>query len=371
MASGSYTIETSTDGVTWTQLSNVQQISASIGKNAFIDPWRPSSMTFTMRYPNGYYTPNTALVQGTQVRLKRVGATYTMWTGRIANVFVKYGIPYNTTTHVGNADYVDVECEGALAVAGRLAGNNTAITSANAYYALAQAASAGGFSIGTTYDSTNSPLVSASTVTNSYAEWLNLFAQTLGSTIKDGSGQIGVFTKDFIGTLPVQFSDTANNSTNQVYEKIEWSAQVENYFTQVIINTSAYGTVTASSGSAPYRTLQLSTINGSASQATDLANFYLNTYNTPQTVIYALTCRSESQNSWALDLGYSWYDILGYRTNVTFRGSTYYMSIIGSTMQATPETSTFTYYLASAAFLPFFILNDPQYGVLGTNRLSW
>ena len=47
------------------------------------------------------------------------------------------------------------------------------------------------------------------------------------------------------------------------------------------------------------------------------------------------------------------------------------MSILGSSFQATPSGSTFTYNLASAAYLPFFILNDTNYGVLGTNRLSW
>jgi hypothetical protein len=371
MAVGNYTIEWSTDYTTWTMLSDVQTINARIGRTAFIDTFQPSSMSFSMRYPNGFYSPNTALVTGTWVRLKRTGALYTMWTGKISNVVVEWGNTYNTTTHVGNMDFVTVNCEGAFAEWGRLDGNDEAITEANAYYALAQVASASGLSLGTTYDAANSPLVSASTVSSSYADWINTFATTLSATVKDGGGNLGVYTKDFIGTLPVSFSDTTNDGTHQVYEQIQLTSQVENYFTEILVDTELYGQARAYTGAGPYRTLRLSTFSGTLGQAQDLAEYYLAIYQTPIVGISQITCRSESQNTWALDLGYSWYDILGYRTDLTFRGTTYYMSILGSSFQATPEGSTFSYDLASAAFLPFFILDSPTYGILDTNRLSW
>lgn len=371
MSVGNFTVEYSTDYVTWTKFSDVQELSGRIGRSAFIDTFQPSSVSFTLRYPTGYYTPNAALVTGTWIRVKRTGSLYTMWTGKIANVIVEWGKLYNTTTHEGAFDYATVTCEGAFAQWGRLDGNDEAITEANAYYALAQVSSASGLSIGTTYDSTNSPLVSASVVSSSYADWINTFATTLSATVKDGGGQLGVYTKDFIGTLAVSFSDTTNDATHQVYEQIQLSSQVENYFTEILVDTALYGQARAYTGSGPYRTLKLGTYSGSLSQAQDLAEYYLAIYQTPFVGISQLTCRSEAQNTWALDLGYSWYDILGYRTNVTFRGTTYYMSILGSSFQATPQGSTFTYDLASAAFLPFFILDDPIYGVLDTSRLSW
>lgn len=379
-----YVIQYSTNGgSTWTTMADVQSISASIGKQSFIDPWRASSMTFVARYPNGYFNPNTALVTGTPVKLFRANSAgvqlgYEMWRGLIASVEVSWGLPYNTTTKVGNADYVTVVCEGALAGWGRAQGNNYSVVSGNAYYQLADVSFASGYSVGTTYSPTSAPMVGAATVSESYADWLNTFAVSLGATIKDGgpapSGggpQVGVYTKDFIGTLSVGFSDTTNNASNQVYENVTLTSEVENYFTQITVQTASYGNVSANYGSSPYRTLSLSTYNSSAAQATDLANYYLAVYQTPTIGIKTVTCRSEAQTVWNLDLGYSWYDILGYRTNLTFRGITYYMSIIGSTFQATPETSTFTYYLASAAYLPFFILNSAEYGVLGTNKLSW
>lgn len=378
-----YVIQYSTNsGASWTAVSNVQNMTGKIGREAFIDPFRASSFTFTARYPNGYYTPDTALVTGTLVRLFRANSVgvmlgYEMWRGLIASVEVSWGKPYNTTTNVGVADYVTVVCEGALGAWGRAQGNNYSVVSGNAYYQLGDVSFSASLPIGTTYSPTTAPALGASVVTNSWADWLNTFAVSVGATVKDGgpapSGQpqVGVYTKDFIGSLSANFSDITNNASNQVYEDLTLTSEVENYFTQTTINTLGFGTVTASSGAAPYRNLSLSTFNSSASQATDLANYYLSLYKTPTIGIKTVTCRSEAQNSWNLDFGYAWYDILGYRTNLTFRGITYYMSIIGSTFQATPSTSTFTYYLASSAYLPFFILNDAQYGVLGTNKLSW
>lgn len=364
-----FTIETSLDGVTWTALDNIVSINGEIGRKAFIDTFQPSRMNFTMRYPTGFASPNTDLISGTKVRLKRTGSLYTMWTGDIANVTVDYGIPYESG--VGNDDFVSVNCEGAFAEWGRLDGQNEFISASNAYFALAQVSSASGLPIGTTYSDTLSPFVSDSNVSSSYADWINLFATTLGATIKDGSGQLGVNTKDFIGSLPVAFSDVANNATNQAYEKIDFTSQVENYFTKVIITPSLYPEQVSSVGSAPFRTLSLSTISGSAGQAKDLADYYLALYQTPLISINSITCRSEAQNTWALDLGYAWWDIIGYRTTVTFRGTSFYMSIIGASFQATPAGSTFTYYLAGADFLPFFILDDVNFGVLDQNKLSW
>lgn len=366
-----YEIAWSNDNVTYTALSNVQSINASIGRQTLKDPFQPSRLTFSMRYPSGFTSPNTALVTGTWIRLRNASANRIMWRGKIADVSVDWGIPYDSG--VGVSDFATITCEGAAAEWGRLRANDYAISASNAYYALASASAGAGLSLGTTYTAADSPLVSASVADSSWLDWINLFAQTLSSTVKDGSGQIGIYSKDYYGFLPVSFSDVANDSTHQRYEEIELTSQVENYFTQVLINTSAYGQISATYGSAPYRTLELSTISGSAAQATDLANYYLTLYQQPTLGISKITCRSEAQATWVLDMGggYEWWDILGYRTKVIFRGSTYDMTILGSSMQASPSTSTITYYLIDSSLTPWFILDSTDYGILDTNRLSW
>ena len=352
---------------TYTNLTDVQEITASVGRQTLKDRFQPSSLTFTMRYPTGFNAPNTSLVTGTYIRLTNTtgGSGYFMWKGKISDVNVKWGIPYNTTTSTGNSDYVTVTCEGAMADWGRLKGLNQVIAAANPYFALAEVSFESGLPIGTTFSPTDTASISASTVADTYLEWLNTFATTLAATLKDGSGQLGANTKDFIGTLPVEFSDVSNNATNQVYEDIELTSQVENYFTEIVVDSISYPQQVAQSGSAPFRTLQLHTFAGSAGQASDLANYYLAIYKTPSVSISKLVCRSESQNSWQLDFGYAWWDIVGYRTDVTFRGTTYYMTILGSSFTATPAGSVFTYYLVANTLTPFLYLDNAVYGILG------
>lgn len=364
-----YTAEYSTNGTTWTALTNVQAVSGFCGRQKLVDTFEPSRMTVTLRYPDGYTSPITALNVGTWIRVKRNGATYELWRGKIRNVSVQYGIPF--AGGVGNADYLTMECEGALAELGRLQGNDQVITEDLVYWLLGDVGTYTGVSIGTTFTEANSPTLATSTVSNSYAEWLNNLANSVGATIKDGSGIVGVNTKDFIGTLPVAFSDVANNATNQVYDQLEFDSVTADYYTQVEVNTNSVGTVVVQTGSAPYRTLRINTINVSVAQATDVANYWLGIYNPPKVGITSLSCLAEAQNAMDLELGYGWWDLLGYRTNVTFRGTTYYMTIIGVSIDATPDSARYTYYVADTELFPYEVLDDPIYGQFDNRKLSW
>jgi hypothetical protein len=368
-----YTVEYSLDYSTWTAISNVQEITARIGRGNLQDTFEPSSATIGIRYPTGFSSPVTAFNVGTWIRIKRVGGIYEMWNGRIRNVSVQWGKPYNYTTQEGVADFVTLECEGALAEWGRLQGNNQAIDTDLAVYQLGDLTTYTGITIGTTFTVANSPTLATSQVTGSYAEWLNTFANTLGATLKDGSNQVGVYTKDFVGTLPVSFSDAANNATNQVYDELTFDSLAADFYTQVEVNTNAFGTVvvTAAGATSPLRTLRISTFSGSAAQATDLANYYLGIYSTPSFGISSLSCKAEAQNSFALDLGYAWWDLPGYRCNITFRGVTYYMQILGCTFTATPGSARYSYNVVDADLTPYFILDDIAYGVLDSNKLGW
>lgn len=367
-----YTIETSTNGTTWTALSDVRSINAQIGRTRFADAYAPSSLNFTIGYSSGFASPNAALVTGTLVRLKRTGGAYLMWMGRIADVSVDYGIPYAGS--VGVEDTATISCEGALAIWGRLQGNGVLAPAGAIRSTIGTAIFGTNLLYGTTYTADDDPTVEASNVNGSYLEWVNTVATTLGTIVKDGTDSvdtIGLYSKNYANTIATQFSDTTNNSSNQQYSQVKLTSQVENYFTQVTVTTQFNGTAIASSGSAPYRTLPLSTINSSNAQATDLANFYLGNYNAPKVSISEIVCISERQNSWNLDLSMGWWDIVGQRTNVIFRGTTYVMTILGCSMSATAAGSVFTYYVADSSLTPFFILDDPNFGILDTNKLSW
>jgi len=369
MAVQVFTTEYSLDAVTWTLLTNVQSISGDIGRKSTQDTFEPSSFRFEVRYPTGFSSPNTALVVDTWIRVKRTGSAYEMWRGKIRNVFASWDKPY--AGGVGVNDRLTIEAEGAFAQWGRADGNGQYIAAANAYFALAEVSFEAGLPIGTTYLFDNSPNISASVVDNSYAQWILRFAETLGATVKDGGGQLGVYTKDFVGSLAVNFSDAANNRYNQQYDSIQFNSRAADFYTQVNAQTYVAGDVVTSTGSAPYRTLRVDTWNESVAQATDLGNYLLGVYAARDVVISEISCTSEGQSYWNLDLEYAWYDILGYRTNVTFRGTTYYMTILGSSFTATPSGSRFTYYLAPIERTPYLFLDSTVFGILDTNRLSW
>lgn len=358
---------------TWEQLSDVQQISAFVGRQQVADTFEPSRMNISARYPNGYYEPNYALRVNTQVRVKRTGSAYTMWTGRIRNVTVEWGKPYNSTTTTGVADFVDIECEGALADWGRLQGNNLSVGASDLLTQLSNVLSGTNLQYGTTYTASTAPLLGSSVVSDSLAAWLNTACATVGATIKDGSDNniVGVNGRDWNGTLPVAFSDTANNSTNQVYDNIVFDSVSADFFTEIELNTTGYGDIVVNTGVAPYRTLRQTTFNASAAQATDLANYLLGIYGDNGFGISEISCKSEAQNSWALDLGYGWWDIIGYYTTVTFRGNVFRCAVLGSSFTATPTESRFTYYLADIGLTPYLILDDTYAGILDKNKLGW
>jgi hypothetical protein len=366
-----FTAEYSTDGTTWTALTNVQNVSGFAGRQKLVDTFEPSRMTVTLRYPTGYASPITALVVGTQIRINRTGATYEIWRGRIRNVSASYGIPY--VGGVGNADFLTIECEGALAEFGRLQGNEQVIDTDLVTYQLSDVSTYTGITFGTTFTVANSPTLATSTVSGSYAEWFNTLANSVGATIKDGSGQIGVYTKDFVGTLPVAFSDVANNATNQVYDALEFESLSADYFTGVEVITNTVGTVEATNapaGQAP-RTYRINTFNVSTGQALDVALYWLGIFDEPNFGITSVSCLAEAQNSMDLELGYGWWDLPGYRTYVTFRGTSYYMTILGVSIDATPASTRYTYYVADTTLTPYLVLDDPIYGLLDENLLSW
>lgn len=368
-----FVVEYSTDGTTWSVLSNVQQISGFIGRQQLQDTFEPSRVTISARYPTGFSTPNSALIVDTQMRVKHTGSAYTMWTGRIRNVTVQYEIPYNNISGVGVADHVDIECEGALAQWGRLQGNNLYVAASDLLTQLSNVLSGTNLQYGTTYTASTAPLLSASDVSDSLANWLNTSCATTGSTIKDGSDSniVGVNGRDFVGNLPVEFSDIINDSTHQVYDSIIFDSVSADFFTEIELNTVSYGDVIVTTGTAPYRTLRQTTFSASASQATDLANYLLGIYGDNGFGISEISCKSGAQNNWNLDMGYGWWDIIGYTTYVTFRGQVFRCVIVGSAFTATPSESRFTYYLADIGLTPFLVLDDAGAGILDTNKLGW
>lgn len=365
---------TTNGGVSYTALTNVQNIQFSIGRQAQLDQTKASTGTFELRYPTGYASPITALVAGTEIKIENVtGAAYPVFVGRIDNVTTQYGIPY--VGGVGESDYLVATFEGAFAIAGRMQGNNYAMAADTIFNQTAAASTQTGLNIGY---SLTTPTLAATTVSSTWGDWINRVCQSTNSRIWDAQilSSIAIVSPFTFSTSTINFSDVANNATNQVYNKINFDSLADNYYTQVTVTPESYpaATVTKAGAVAPFRTYQANTLNTSTGQASDYASYLLGNYDTPKFAISSFTCMAEAQSSFQLDkIGTGGFLACapGTRVSVAFRGTTYQCIIEGVTMSATPAGASFTYYVSGADLNAYMILDDSLFGVLDSNKLGY
>lgn len=357
----------------WVTLSNVQDITFRAGRRNQLDAYNASTMTITARYPSGYASPITALVPGSAIQVLTPNiASYPYGIGmRIRNVNVTYGIPYSSS--VGPADYIEIECEGAFAEAGRMSGNG---------YSMAQATLGSQIvtmnaQTGLTASGGSNTIMAATTINGTWGDWLNSCLVSTNGRMADigGIGAISIRSPYVAATCSVNFSDVANNATNQIYNQLRFDAIADNYYTQVQVDPESYAiqTVTKAGATVPYRTLTVNTLNSSAAQASDLATFLLSQYQTQKFAISQISCSAEAQASFKLDtLGLTGIqEMIGAKVNVTFRGSTVTCIIEGVSFNATPEGARYTFDVSGADLNNYLVLNDAVFGKLDSNKLGY
>jgi len=373
----SYTVEYSATANTgtWVALSNVQNIAFSIGRQTMLEQYSASTAAIVVRYPTGYASPITDMVPGTYVRIwspSTVDGNYSAYFGKIKDVNVTYGIPYSGG--VGNADYLNISLEGFFADASRMSGQNYSMAADTLYNQVTNANAQSGLIIG---NSNYSPLMGAATVSGTWGDWINSVLVTVNGRMSDCQGVKNITLRSPYNqsTCTVNFSDTANNATNQVYDQATFGAWSDNYFTQVTVTPSSYAaqTVTKSGATTPYRTYTVNTVSNSAGQALDQANFLLSQYQTQKFALTSVSCLAEAQTSFKLDqMGLiNFGSLVGSRVSVTFRGTVYYSVIEGVSVTADPSSSRYTYYLSGADLNNYLILNDSVFGRLDYNKLGY
>jgi hypothetical protein len=371
MAIQNYGVAIGPDFYTLSDLTNVQNITVNIGRQAQLDQYNSSTATVTLRYPTGYASPITALKTGNAARITNNTSGRVSFEGIISNVTVRYGIPYGGG--VGNADYVDFTLEGAFAQLGRMQGNGYAMA-ANTLYQQAYNCTAQTI-VNIIASLTNNPSMAGTTVSGTWADWLNRVALTTNSRLIDSYSQQIIIRSPFnFDVSEFNFSDTTNNFTNQVYDQINFGSLADNYYTQVSVSPEGFSTqtVTKSGASAPYRTLLTNTFNASNAQALDFANYLQANYGTQRFALVSVSAIAEAQNSFHLDgAGYFLGDAIGRGISVAFRGTTYNSVIEGVTMSATPEGSRYTFYLSGADLNAFLLLGNSVYGRLDYNKLGY
>jgi len=377
MALQQYTAQYSVGGSVWTSLTNLESLNITIGNQEQLQQIKASTAQLTFRYPTGYASPITALRPSTFVRILNTtpgSGNYSIYCGRIANVTAEYGIPYSAG--VGVSDYLYLDLEGTFAELGRLQGNGYVMAAGTINQQLTTSTAFGPLA---SFDSTTTQNMAGTTINNTWGDWVSQLALTTNSRLIDGSEPNlvnGVYTlrspfADKIAT--VNFSDTTNNATNQVYNDITFDSLADNYYTQVVVTPESYAEQIVPAGSTTGRSYQVNTLNASTTDALNYADYLLSNYGTQQFTISSVTCLGEAQNSFQLDkiAANNFYNQPGYYINVVFRGTTYPCVIEGVTMSATPAGSRFTYYLSGGSLNNYLRLDNATYGTLDNNKLGF
>ena len=375
-----YQVSYSYEGLlpTFVPLTNVQEINLNIGRQRQLDQYNASTGSIDIRYPTGYASPITYLVPGNYIKVENLSTGIVLFIGVINNTVIQYGIPY--AGGVGNADRLSISIEGVFAQLGRKQGESYAMAADTLYNQLDDCASASSTPVNTAV--TNTQPLGATTVSSTWADWLNKVLITLNGRIWDSDDiNMRVFTpfEQKIGTI--NFSDVANNATNQVYNSVNFGSYADNFYTQVTVDPESFAPVTVDNGAGNYRTLLMNTLNGSTSQATDFANYLLANYDDPAFALLSFSCLAEAQTVFKLDQISAFYpgsgvetgfaSLPGSQVNVTFRGTVFSCVIEGASMTATPESSTYTYYVSGADLNAYLILNNAVFGTLDYNKLGY
>lgn len=377
-----YKAKYSTNGVTFTDLTNVQSISVKLGREKQLDAYNASSCTIEIRYPTGFASPIAALKTGTYMKVEspnQIGGLGGCFFGRIRDVQVRYGIPY--VSNVGNADYLTISCEGFFAAVSRMNGNNYSMLSNTPQNQLTASNAYTGTTGAYLRPTGSNPVMAGTTIDGTWGDWYNQLLTTLNGRMWDSDiiDEIKVVSPFYQNpqnsAYVVTFSD-APTSGQYVYDQIDFTSFADNFWTQTAITPEGLSTVTvtATGATSPYRTYSLNSLNSTTAQATDFANYLVSLYGTSQFRISSLSCLMEasSQNS-QLDIiaSQSPGSYMGMRVVVVFRGTTFNCIIEGVTITATPESSRYTFTLSSAEQNNYLVLDEAVFGRLDYNKLGY
>jgi hypothetical protein len=354
-------------------LSNVQSIYFKTGRERQLDQYASLSGTIVVRQPTA---PNSVIKPGSVVKVTwdDGGIFRSQFSASISNVQMTYGIPY--AGGVGNADFMTISLEGYLARCGRASGENYAMTAATISAQTTAASTASGLTI--SYASTGTgPAMAATTVSGTWGDWINSACITTNGRMREAFNGVSLFSPFGAQVANINFSDTTNNASFQVYDNIEFASYADNFYSQVTVDPESFAAQTVQTGVKPFRTYTVNTLNDSTGQATDYANYLLNNFTSAPLAISSFSCLANAQNSfklWNLATSGGSLEIgtcVGAQVSVAFRGTTYQCIIEGAAFNAVPGEARYTYYVSPVDQNAYLILDNATFGTLDFNRLGY
>jgi hypothetical protein len=378
-----YKVKYSTDGVTFTALTDVQNINVRLGRGEQLAAYNASTAEVEIRYPTGFASPIAAIKTGTYIKIESPNWVDTiggLFLGRIRDVDVSYGIPYSGG--VGNGDILTISCEGFFAAVARMNANGYAMASGAPQAQLTAAEGQNGVTSSYYRPTGTDPVMAATTLTGTWGDWYNELLTTINGRMWDANNidEIDVISPFYQNPITPAAAETFNDapivSTDFRYDQIDFTSYADNFYTQIALTPEGLSTVTVTQtgATAPFRTYAINTLNSSSGQATDYGNYLLGLYGTAQFRIASISCLMEgSQANAKLDAlaSQSPPSYMGMRITVVFRGTSFSAIIEGVTVSATPNSSRYTFSLSSAEQNNYLILGSSIFGTLDNNKLGY
>lgn len=406
-------VATTMDG-TYTTIAGVQNLQFNRGRQRYSDPFAASNLTIEMLAPT-----NDALVPKVgnfiDIRATNSSASEAYFVGKVTDVRRDYDIPYTTATNSAPGDRIFVTVRSALGLIGQYQASNPYVFKVSPSWTILGLLGAFfGYTfncvvvtLGTFANWPIASLLSSQVLfTGPALDMMNQLARTGPYYIGDYDNarvvavpdpsqagyNPGYGNREFkVGVRSAGLTDiSASNFTfSDVgairYDGINFLTGNENTYTAITVSTdnNLYGddnkTITVPStipaaqtyyvGNAPFTTLSWTTNSPDTTWSSSLTSVVYNRTYQPTIGPFSITTTT-AVDSTALNMALMNSHFVGETGSITFRGTTYKVSLEGVDVFMTPDQARVTCY-----FSPFpgdyFILNSTTNGVLDTNKLGY
>lgn len=351
-------------GATPTVLADVQVFTVTRGRKQIQDPFKASVATIEGRNPGSLPT----IEIGTAIDIVETNSNNLVYRGYVADFRIDYGI-------TSNLDRWVIDCEDALALAGRAFTSSTFGWSAGqSPYAAALVACAGA-GITLTEVLYGGPPVSKlsaqSKPNNNLLNILNDLVFTEQGRLY-GSNFIGWTGRAAVGLFPEQVAFTDGTMVTALdpitFDKVTFASKADSYFDRVVIEPEGLAAQDSGTGDRSFTHLSY---DETTTQAQNLADYVLATLTVQDAVPTSVSCMSEDQTNATYALGLAIEAGSGVKAGIILRGQGYTVFVEGCTMTATPDQTRWTFDVVSAEAQNFFVLDSSVFGVLDSSRLGF
>lgn len=368
----------STINGTYTELTNIQSINITRGRQRFVDPFVGSQCVIELIPANSYALP-LAIGQFVDVRPANSAASPCYFNGRITDIERSYGIPYDASaTIAAPADRITITVGGATSVLGSQNFDVDTSWSANADVISAVGMSVAiSYGVNVTNSSPSGVLASAQTLPKGTAlmDVINQSLRTAQWVIDDAdqersnSGGYNYSTSWFpLASTGTSFAFADNASTPYRFNQIEYVSSVQQTFSTVVVEPVGLSPQAATSGTLK-NGYTFSSYDATTTQAANLAAYVLLVGNQTTPVPFVVRTNTAVADGVDTLADLSVYPV-GTAANILFRGTQVAATVQGWQFGFYLDMATVGCYLSASLGTPF-TLDSNLYGGLDYNRLGY